>query len=267
MADNATPDRSSSGELVCLEHISEHRIDLVLNRPAKLNALTADMLQRILELTLMLRRTSPRVVVVRSTSTRAFCVGADINEQQQLSPVSAYALSELGSLAFEGINALSCPVVAQVDGHCLGGGLELALACDLRIGDSGTRMAFPETGLGNSPSWGGAARLTTLVGPSRAMELMLTGVTIEADRALSIGLLNQVSTGSLADTVNELCATLVTKAPIAQTAVKRSVQTAVAQRHLFHDAPHAAFQSTTDDSRVGKDAFTASDRTTLFKGQ
>jgi enoyl-CoA hydratase len=238
----------------------------VLDRPSKLNALTSTMLRRILELSVELRHLRPRVVVVRSTSSRAFCVGADIAEQQRVTPADAYGLSELGSLAFDAIATLPCPVVGQINGHCLGGGFELALACDIRIGDSSTRMSFPETGLGNSPAWGGSTRLAQLVGPSLAMELMLTGETIDASRGNSLGLLNHVAPGQLSAAVNEFCNVLASKAPIAQTAVKRSVQAAVGAVRPFHDAPHASFQSTTQDSREGKVAFANPGTTTKFKG-
>ncbi|MFT4231980.1 MAG: enoyl-CoA hydratase/isomerase family protein [Leucobacter sp.] len=256
-------------DLVRVECPSRHRTDIVLDRPHKLNALTAGMLRGIANIACALHTDEdPRVVVLRSSETRAFCVGADLEEQAGLRTAEdAYRLSELGCLAFQALAQIPCPVIAQIDGHALGGGLELALACDLRVAGGTANMSFPETGLGNSPAWGGTARLATLVGPSRAMELILTGMSLDSASAERWGLLNRAVDGEAADAVDLLAGAIASRAPIAQRSAKRTVQAASPRPAPFFDASHAAFQITTADAREGKAAFADRKRSPEFIGK
>lgn len=254
---------------VRLERPVEHRADIVLDRPRKLNALTRPMLSEIARLVHEIRAgETPRVVVLRSSAPRAFCVGADLAEQTAIETAEeAYRLSELGCFAFEALARIPCPTIAQIDGHALGGGLELALACDLRVAGPTARLSFPETGLGNSPAWGGTARLTALVGPSRAMELLYSGLTLDAEQSERWGLVNRAAAGSAGPAVDELAAAIAARAPIAQRAVKRTVQATTPSAPADFDASHAAFQATTTDAREGKAAFTDQGRTPQFIGR
>lgn len=260
------PDPTS---LVRLERPSVHRADIVLDRPHKLNALTAGMLEEIARISHELHTLdTPRAVVLRSSTTRAFCVGADLVEQSDLEAAEeAYRLSELGCFAFQALAQLPVPVIAQLDGYVLGGGLELALACDLRVAGATAHLSFPETGLGNSPAWGGTARLAALVGPSRAMEMLLTGMPLDAAHAERWGLVDRSTTGDAGSAVDELADAITSRAPIAQRAVKRTIQATLPPAAPFFDAPHAAFQITTADSREGRTAFANPDRTPEFRGK
>src|SRR4051794_16330249 len=139
-----------------------------------------------------LRFDPPRVVVVRGAGERAFSVGADIDEWAAMTPADAMWASERGAAALDALQALPCPVVAMIHRHCLGGGLEVALACDLRLATSDAQLGFPEVTLGNATGWGGAARLLSIVGLGHAKELMLSGRTLDAEAAHRIGLVGRV---------------------------------------------------------------------------
>lgn len=133
-----------------------------------------------------------RAIVIRSASTNAFSAGADLNELARLDPKGATEVVLLGHAVFSTIEKHRLPVIAAINNLTLGGGLELALACDLRISSDRARFGAPEVQLGLIPAWGGTQRLTRLVGPARAKELILTGQWINAQEAGRIGLVNKV---------------------------------------------------------------------------
>ncbi len=132
--------------------------------------------------------TGLRAVIVRSASEKYFCVGANINALVTLDADTITPWVERGHAIFNELAALPLPVIAQVEGFCLGGGLELAMACDLLVASSAARFGQPEAVLGVIPGWGGTWRLPRRVGPARAKELFFTGRTVAADEALRIGL-------------------------------------------------------------------------------
>jgi len=234
------------------------RADLVLDRPAKLNALTLHMLDRLRAHAEALRADPPRVVVVRGEGDRTFSVGADVGEWAAMTPAQAVWASERGAAALDALQALPCPVVAAVHGHCVGGGLELALACDLRLAASDARLGFPEVTLGNATGWGGAARLLALVGVGHAKQLMLTGETLDAHDALRLGLVGRVvAPGDLDAAVAETVAVLARNAPIAVATVKRALDALAAPTRAaaLVEALAAGAHAGTEDAGAGKAAF------------
>ncbi|PVG81675.1 hypothetical protein DDE18_16950 [Nocardioides gansuensis] len=201
----------------------EGRTDVVLNRAAKLNALTRCMLQHLVAAFGSLPDET-RVVVLRSSSPRAFSVGADLDEHRAQTPQEGARTSLVGSRACAMIAQSPVPVIAQIDGWCLGGGLELALACDLRVASRDSILAFPEVTLGNTPAWGGVPRLVAQAGPGRAKELLLTGRRLSAEEARELDLLEEVvDRHQLTATVDSLASTIASHPPDAVTAAKLAV--------------------------------------------
>jgi enoyl-CoA hydratase len=199
---------------VVVEDLDDHVCTLRLNRPEKLNALDR---QTALDLRRSLLGTRARVVVLAG-SARAFSVGADLREGFADGGASPW-LETLDALA-----GLPIPVIAAVEGHCLGGGLELALCCDLRIAGAGATFAVPEVKRGLFPSAGGTQRLPRLVGASRAKQLLFTGDAVDAATAERWGLVNEVvPEGQAERRAAELARTLAAGAPLALRAVKRLV--------------------------------------------
>jgi len=172
-----------------LERSSTHAV-IQLNRPEKLNALTAEMFD---ELTLQLEQLQPdsdlRAVILTGAGDRAFCAGTDITELTSQDPS---LISKRGQSLCDLIEKFPVPVIAAVNGIAAGGGLELVLACHLRVASKNAIFSLPETKLGLIPGYGGTQRLTRELGVGRALELMLTGKSITADEAFDFGLLNRV---------------------------------------------------------------------------
>ena len=196
---------------------------LTLNRPEALNAFNSEQL-RLLEQMLAEVATDPaiRAVVLTGAGERAFAAGADIREMAALSPEGGLAFGRLGHAVTRAVEALPQPVVAAVNGFALGGGCELAIACDIRIASENAVFAQPEVSLGIPPGWGGSQRLPRLVGPGMAAEMILAGRRVAAAEALRIGLVNRVvPLPDLMPAAAELAATIAANGPVAVRAAKR----------------------------------------------
>ena len=196
---------------------------LTLNRPEALNAFNTEQL-RLLEQMLAEVAADPaiRAVVLTGAGERAFAAGADIREMAALSPEGGLAFGRLGHAVTRAVEALPQPVVAAVNGFALGGGCELAIACDIRIASENAVFAQPEVSLGIPPGWGGSQRLPRLVGPGMAAEMILTGRRVAAAEALRIGLVNRVvPLPDLMPAAAELAATIAANGPVAVRAAKR----------------------------------------------
>ena len=166
---------------------------LTVNRPAKLNALDQVTIGELQVAFDQARDDAAvRVVVLAGSGDKAFVAGADIGELASLTPVQAQAFSRTGQRLMRSIETLGKPVIARIQGFALGGGLELAMACHLRIAADTARIGLPEITLGLLPGFGGTQRLLRLAGRTAALELCLTGQPIEASRALSLGVVNRV---------------------------------------------------------------------------
>ena len=165
---------------------------ITLDRPEKRNALTPEMLDELGAAVETVARSAARAVVVRGAGDKAFCVGADINRFADLSPVGMLGWTRHGHRVFDALATLGQPSLAVLHGPAFGGGLELALACDLRIMTTTASLALPEVGLGTVPGWGGTERLTDLVGRGRAKEVVLARRTVDAETALLWGLVTEI---------------------------------------------------------------------------
>ncbi len=164
-----------------------------LRRPARLNAidrLTLEALDEVIRAVEI--EPDARGLVVTGTGDRAFSAGADVAELVGLDAARALSQMARGQRIFAALETLAVPVVAAINGYALGGGLELALACDLRVAARSARLGQPEISLGNIPGWGGTQRLPRLVGEGRAKELIFTGRVIDAEEALAIGLVHEL---------------------------------------------------------------------------
>jgi len=257
IAPGRAADTAPSGT-VTVDHSHDGLVATVLiDRAAKLNALTLEMLAELENRLDEIATSSARVVLVRTAGAKVFCVGADIAAFSRLSPADMWRRwIAVGHRVFDRLARLPQPTIAVVDGLALGGGLELALVCDLRIADRNARFGLPEVGLGTIPGWGGTARLTALVGASRAKELILTGRQIDAATADNWGLVNSVAFDQLDNEVDQYVTDLLGSAPIAQQVAKQLVDAAAAGAPAaILESIGSGFTAHTDDFAAGVEAF------------
>jgi len=230
---------------------------LTLRRPAKLNALTPEMLDALAAHLATIAASDARVVVLRGEGPKAFCVGADIGQFADLTPVQMLDWTSRGHRVFDALAALRQPSVAVVHALAFGGGLELALACDLRVVTDTARLGLPEVGLGTVPGWGGTERLTELVGRARAKDIVLARRTIDGATAESWGVATCcVSADALEDTVADLAGRIAAGAPVAVALAKQIIDAAAdgaPSRVLEHLA--GAVTTATEDLQTGIDGF------------
>lgn len=200
---------------------------LTINRPDKLNALGYKVHQEGVAALEELRKDEEvRVLVITGSGEKSFIAGADITEFAGKTAVSQRAIFQEKTL-FNSIDAFPKPVIAMVNGFCLGGGCEVALACDLRIAGEKARFGQPEINLGIIPGGGGTQRLTRLIGEGKSMEMILTGDMIDAQTALNLGLVNHVySAEELETKTMELANKIAEKSPIALQMAKEAVKLA-----------------------------------------
>ena len=233
---------------------------LTVNRPDKLNALSNELIQ---ELDNLLNEVeddeSLRVLVVTGAGEKAFVAGADIQELVERDASLGRKVSRKRQTVFSRIENLPIPVIAAVNGYALGGGLELALACSIRISSDNAQFGAPEVKLGIIPGDGGTQRLPRLVGLGRAMEMILTGDFIDAREAYRIGLVNQVvSQQELMEKTMELAQKIAKRPPLAiryaKEAVNRSQEGDTVSGYALESYLHA-LTCTTEDKAEGVKAF------------
>ena len=177
--------------MIDLTHDEEFAV-LTLRRPQALNALSFELISQIGERIKEAGKSRARALIVTGEGEKAFCAGADIKELQQRGLAAQREGAELGQAVFALLDRLPIPSVALVNGYAFGGGCELALACTLRIALSNAKFGLPEVKLGLIPGYGGTQRLPRLVGQGRALEMVMTGRTVGAEEAVSIGLVNRI---------------------------------------------------------------------------
>jgi 3-hydroxypropionyl-coenzyme A dehydratase len=166
---------------------------LRINRPEALNAMNVDVISELSKMIdILAADDSIRVVIITGAGERSFCAGADISYMVNIDPMQAERYATSAQAMINRIERLEKPVIAAINGFALGGGCELAMACDIRIASSNTKIGQPEVTIGIPPGWGGTQRLTRLVGPAKAKELIFTGKMITADEAYQIGFVNKV---------------------------------------------------------------------------
>jgi enoyl-CoA hydratase len=240
---------------------------ITLRRSFKLNALTPEMLDELGTHITSIAASDVRVVVVRADGTRAFCVGADIDRFASLSPVEMLSWTARGHRVFDALATLRQPTIAVVHAVALGGGLELALACDFRVVTLATRLGLPEVGLGTVPGWGGTERLTELVGRSRAKEIVLARRMLDGATAEAWGLATVCAPPSgIEQAVADLVDRLAGGGPVAVALAKQIIDAAAdgAPSRVL-EALAGAVASTTQDLHLGIEAH-RSKATPLFTG-
>jgi enoyl-CoA hydratase len=234
---------------------------LTLNRPAVLNALNSDLLT-LLEETLDAFTGDPalRAVILTGSGERAFAAGADIAELAALeNAVAGQHKARTGQRVTQLLEALPVPTIAAVNGFALGGGCELAMACDFRIASENAKFGQPEVNLGVPPGYGGTQRTTRLLGPGMALFMCLTGEMIDAAEAFRIGLVQRVvPIGDLLPEAKRIAHGIAAKAPLAVTATKRAIRDGAAlplPEALALEALHFGTMVSTNDFREGTSAF------------
>ncbi|HAI21827.1 MAG TPA: crotonase [Clostridiales bacterium UBA8153] len=197
---------------------------VTINRPQVLNALNRQVLDELRRVIADLQEAKVRVVIITGAGDRAFVAGADIHEMKDMDAKEAHRFAEAGQAAFSQIAQSSLVSIAAINGFALGGGCELAMACDIRVASEKARLGQPEVNLGVIPGFAGTQRLPRLVGPGRAKLLTLTGDIIDAAAAERMGLVDLVvPPDQLLERTRELARKLAAKGPLAIIAAKRAI--------------------------------------------
>ena len=232
---------------------------ITLNRPAKLNAIDLEMLAGLEDACARLEReTEVRAVLLAGAGERAFSVGADVHAWSSLDPLGMWRrwIRE-GHRVFERVARLPQPVIAALNGYTFGGGLELALAADLRVAAEGIELAFPEVKLATIPGWGGTQRLPALIGAARAKRMILTGARIDAATAERWSLVDEIAPrDALMARALDLAHQIAANAPVSVQIAKRLIDGAEgAATGVTLEALAGALAATTQDGREGVAAF------------
>ncbi len=207
---------------------------LTLNRPERLNALSSALEEELAAAIASPPVREARALIIRGAGERAFSAGADTTELEVATPESALAYYEYTGDVYEQLARLPLPSIAQIHGWCVGGGLELALACDLRVADESARFWFPEVERGILPSSGGTARAVRALGPAVARRLILLGEKIDARHALELGVIHEVvPDGQAAATAMAWAQTLASRSHRALQVARQAIDAAA-------DGSHAA---------------------------
>ena len=254
-----------------LYEIKDHTALITINRPDALNALNLDVLGELDGALAKAEQDENVYVLIITGAGRSFVAGADIQQMKDFTPAEALAFGNFGNGVFLKIESLSKPVIAAVNGFALGGGCELAMACDIRIAGTKAKFGQPEVGLGIPPGFGGTQRMPRIVGLSKAKELIFTAQTIGADEALRIGLVDQlVADEDLMDTALAMAEKISQNAQIAvrasKAAINNGMQSDVKTGTAFESQAFALCFST-DDQKNAMTAFVNKTKAEPFKNK
>ncbi|MCA9621432.1 MAG: enoyl-CoA hydratase/isomerase family protein [Myxococcales bacterium] len=250
--------------------VSDHVATVTIQRPDKLNALNPQVIAQLDRCFAALAEDPAVRCAIFTGEGRAFIAGADIGTMQPMTAAEARRFSATGHAFAASLEALPFPVIAAVNGFCLGGGLELAMACDFIYASEKAKLGQPEVSLGVIPGFGGTQRLTRRVGAAMARELCYTGAMIDAGEALRIGLVNRVTAPeALLGEARATAETIAKQAPLAVGAAKRVIlrgegMALTEANELETQAFGGLFGS--EDQRQGMTAFLAKEKTT-FQGR
>jgi len=244
---------------------------ITLNRPEALNNINRDMLEKIDSVLEKIRADDTvHAVIITGAGDRAFSAGADIGFLSKASALEVRDLARLAVSVYSRIETLGKVVVAAINGYALGGGLELAEACTLRIAVTAARLGHPEVRIGAVAGWGGITRLPRLIGKGRAAELLLTGKMISAEEALSLGLVNRVTEpdnliAEAEGLVHEICSQAPLAVRMTWEAMHRGLDMSIDESARL-GADYFGLVATTEDFREGTKAFTEK-KPPVFKGK
>lgn len=244
---------------------------LTINRPKAFNSLNSDTLT---ELSTVLdelgRDSSVKVVILTGSGEKAFVAGADISQMKDLNPLEGRRFGQLGHTTFRKIELLPQPVIAAIKGFALGGGCELAMACDIRLASESAKFGQPEVTLGLTAGFGGTQRLPRLVGTGLASELLFTGDIIDAHEAYRIGLVNHVyPIDTLMEEAQKLAKRIADRAPVAVQLSKSAIQRGSnmdLDSAQAYEAEVFGLTFSTQDQKEGCTAF-AEKRKPVFEGR
>ena len=254
--------------LECIDKIAVIRFD---NPPA--NSLSETVLKELrckLEvIQTKITAGEVRVLVITGTGPKFFIAGADISRFPELDSTGGYELAREGQVIFEELSCLPCVTIAAINGYALGGGMELALACDVRLASANAQLGQPEINLGLIPGYGGTQRLTRLVGPGIAKELIFTGKNISATEAMRIGIINRVvAEGDVLEEALQLAKSIAGKPPLALRAAKDAIDKGLEMtltKGIEAEAKYFGDLFLTEDQKEGARAFLEK-RKPLFRG-
>jgi len=261
---------SETTVLPVIVDVSDSIATITLNRPRVLNALDRETFAHLeMAFGQIAADLAIRCAIVTGAGERAFCAGADIRELNELGAAGALEFMAYGQAVFDAIAACPTPVIAAVNGYALGGGLELAMACDIRLAADSAHFGQPEITLGSIPGWGGTQRLPLLVGLGKARELILTGTIVDAATAERIGLVNQVVPAEeLMPAAREMARRIAGLPPVALALAKDAIRQVEGDlaAGLRVEREHVATTFATEDQREGTRAFFEK-RSPVFQGR
>jgi enoyl-CoA hydratase len=242
-----------------LYDVSDRIATITVNRPDKLNALNARVIEELGLAVDVARNSNDVGAIILTGAGRAFIAGADISELEQHNAMRMKEVSQTGSAVFRRFETSPKPTVAAVNGFCLGGGCEIAMACHMRIASESARFGQPETKLGLLPGYGGTQRLPRLVGKGRALQLLMTSEIIDAQEAYRIGLANKVvAPDQLIETTRAMLKTIMANGPLAVAACIEAVNNGydvTLEEAMTLEATMFGLLAATDDKREGTRAF------------
>jgi enoyl-CoA hydratase len=250
---------------------SEGIATITLNRPEALNAFSREVINEVLQALEDVRTDeNVRVVVLTGAGEKAFSAGADIKAMKGMNALKGRELSLMGEELCSGLENLQKPVIAAINGYALGGGLEVAMACDLRIASERARMGQTEINIGLIPGWGGTQRLTRLIGRTKAKELIFTGKMIDAKTAEQLGIVNMVFPAEeFRERVRQFAKELASKAPVALRVAKALINKGAdmsLDSAIALEREGIGVVASTEDLQEGVSAF-AEKRKPMFKGK